>query len=202
MRRLWGMFAAACLLGCAAGCTTLVEGSAIPDPIAALSAQSPVIVPSRPTPTFTPTVSPDKVTGACPLISGEEIRGRLKQGADFTYDRMEVPQSEYDGVPVYECKYLGETTHATAFDLAVSIVAGHRDPKIALRMAENNCKSLPKPISGAGSAAMSCAVTDEATSIATVKFSHGEMRNAVLFISYPSNALNYPDLAKLLASRL
>ena len=118
------MFAAACLLGCAAGCTTLVEGSAIPDPIAALSAQSPVIVPSRPTPTFTPTVSPDKVTGACPLISGEEIRGRLKQGADFTYDRMEVPQSEYDGVPVYECKYLGETTHATAFDLAVSIVAG------------------------------------------------------------------------------
>src|SRR5436189_271183 len=100
MRRLWGMFAAACLLGCAAGCTTLVDGSAIPDPIAALSAQSPVIVPSRPTPTFTPTVSPDEVTGACPLMRGDVLRGHGR--GDVHRDGQVQPRGHAELCPLHQ----------------------------------------------------------------------------------------------------
>ncbi|MFD5250132.1 hypothetical protein ACFWIW_36685 [Amycolatopsis sp. NPDC058340] len=198
MDRLWGILVAAGLVLAASACGGPDENPAPPPPSS--SSKPP---PSKPAtsstpPTFTPSVSPAKVTAACPFLGADElaeITGGPKAVA------QEQPPGKAETAPEYTCAYLpiGQSP-----DLAPKLyffAFAKADPRKPVTTLATNCPGPSTPVPGAGDAAMHCDLDDYWTTLAVAKRVHGETRMLNLQVPHYRDYL-LAKMAKLLGDRL
>ncbi|WP_181770668.1 hypothetical protein [Amycolatopsis pittospori] len=193
MDRSWGILAAFSLLLAVSACGP----DESPAPPASSSSSKPS--PSSTPPTFTPTVSPAKVTAACPFLGADELNRITGTTAD-TVAQEEAPGTTEDA-PQYTCAYLtGQQLSETAPRLYF-FALDQVEPDIPVSSTAENCPTSSTPLPGVGDAAMYCALDNYWTTIAIAKRVHGETRMVNLHLhEYPKDV--YVRVAKLLAERL
>ncbi|WP_290061650.1 hypothetical protein [Amycolatopsis solani] len=194
MRSLRGILAAACLLTCVAACSsgTTTTAASTPPPPATTSVSKPKPT-TTPTPTFTPAVSPAKLTGACPLLGNVEL-AQLLGVAWNAREPSEMPPEPIGPGKAFRCSYpVGE--------LYVLAVSGGKSPDAMLKQLQSECDDAAKPVPGAGEAASYCYGKGYSSLVMVAKHAHGQLRVAEVEMGR-SRADVCESLAKLLGERL
>ncbi|MEU7787082.1 hypothetical protein [Amycolatopsis sp. NPDC049159] len=195
MRSLRGILAAACLLTCVAACSggSTTTAAAPSAPPSSTTASKPKPTPTPVPPTFTPVVSPAKLTGACPLLGNVEL-AQVLGVAWNTREPSEMPPEQIGPGKAFRCSYpVGE--------LYVLAVSGGKSPAAMVKQLESECSEPPKPVAGAGEVASYCYGTGYSSLVVVAKHAHGQLRVAEVEMGR-SRADVCESLAKLLGERL
>ncbi|MCR6486362.1 hypothetical protein M8542_26390 [Amycolatopsis sp. OK19-0408] len=158
----------------------------------------------KPTPTapaFTPAASPEKVSAACPFLSGEEITKTIA-GAD-TYSGKEQPGPKGRGLSAFRCAYsTGSYPDNTVITLDISVTPRRLPAAVITKTLEGECDTPATPLPGVGEAAWFCPPGQAKVLVTTARTSHGETRVAQLRFIMTTHTEVYSALAKLVADRL
>jgi len=195
MRSLRGILAAACLLTCVAACSggsTTTTAAAPPPPPPSTSTSKPKPA-TTPTPTFTPAVSPAKLTGACPLLGNVEF-AQLLGVAWNAREPSEMPPEPIGPGKAFRCSY-------PTGELYVLAVSGGKSPAAMVKQLESECADPAKPVAGAGELASYCYGKGYSSLVVVAKHAHGQLRVAEVEMGR-SRADVCESLAKLLGERL
>jgi hypothetical protein len=158
--------------------------------IAALAASCasenpPAAQPPQTTGTSTPTstsstapsaVQPAALTGACPLLSNDDLTRLLNNGKDAKLTPTEGAPKDDDGAKIYRCAYNRGST--TALELiAREFPADGRTAATAIDAVSKASKSKPTPVTGVGEAAVFYPTSDSTgVVLAGAKISGGNIR--------------------------
>ncbi|WP_410663918.1 hypothetical protein [Amycolatopsis sp. lyj-84] len=198
MDRSWGILAALSLLLAASACGGPDES---PTPPPASSTSKPP--PSKPAtsstqPTFTPAVSPPKVTAACPFLGAGELAQIIGTSGIVA---KEEPPGKTDTAPKYTCAYgTGDPPRESAPRLYFFAFT-KADPNTPVSSTAKNCTGPSTSLPGVGDAAMYCELDDYWTTLAIAKRVHGETRMVDLHLPHHRDDV-YTQVAKLLGERL
>lgn len=189
------------LAGCSSG-----TPAAAPPPSPTAPSTSATPTPTSPTttapPPFTPLVSPEKVTAACPLLGGTEVTDTIA-GSD-TYVAVDQPPGKSGSVTGYNCSYQSKRfSGSETLHLTIVVAPRKASPKAMVTGLQKECDGTAvTQLPDIGEAAWTCQPEGTTTLVMTAKSSHGETRVARLEFAAPFRQEVYTKLAKLMADRL
>jgi hypothetical protein len=203
MGRSGAALAAVLALTCAA-CTTPAPPPAPPATSAAPTPTRPAttaVTTTKPAaPSFTPQVSPAKVTGACPFLGTGELQQVIGTSEDIITTE-EPPDPTFVPGTQFQCRYEGKYRTPWMLDLWIIAWARSFTPAKSMKNGQKDCTGPVTPLPGIGDGAFFCDVAADEELVMTGKRSHGQNRTAHIYLRKYRDEV-YTALARMLADRL